>query len=118
LAAGKGSLKRGDVVIAAGGGGFGGKPRPYVVVQSNDHRATTLILVGCHGLGATRVDIRPLLHPSAQNGLLKISEVTVDTPVTMRIERIDKLIGRLSEAELDAVDAALLIILGLVGERR
>jgi mRNA interferase MazF len=111
-------LKRGDVVVAAGGGGFGGKPRSYVVVQSNDHRATTLILAGCHGLGATRVDIRPLLHPSAHNGLRKVSEVTVDTPVTMRIDRIDQVIGRLNEAELDAVDAALLIILGLTGQQR
>lgn len=105
-------------MIAAGGGGFGGKPRPYVVVQSNDYRATTLILVGCHGLGDTRVDLRPLLYPSAENGLRKVSEVTVDTPVTMRIDRIDQLIGRLSEAELDSVDAALLVILGLTGEQR
>jgi mRNA interferase MazF len=111
-------LKRGDVVIAAGGGGFGGKPRPYVVVQSNDYRATTLILAGCHGLSETRVDIRPLLEPSTQNGLRKVSEVTVDTPVTMRIEKIDQVVGRLSEAELDSVDAALLLILGLTGEQR
>ena len=105
-------------MIAAGGGGFGGKPRPYVVVQSNDYRAMTLILAGCHGLGETRVDLRPLLYPSAQNGLRKVSEVTIDTPVTMRIEKIDQVVGRLSEAELDAVDTALLVILGLTGDQR
>ena len=117
LAAGRSRLKRGDVVIAAGGSGFGGKPRPYVVVQSNDYRATTLILCGCHSLDDVRVHMRPLLHPSVQNGLRKVSEVTVDTPVTMRIERIDLTIGHLDESELDAVDAALLLIFGLAQTR-
>lgn len=106
-------MNRGDVVIAAGGGGFGGKPRPFVVVQSDSYRGGSLILVGCHGLGDCRVEVRPLLSPSPQNGLRKVSEVTIDTPVTMRIERIDRVIGHLDDNEMDAVDTALLLMFGL-----
>jgi mRNA-degrading endonuclease toxin of MazEF toxin-antitoxin module len=33
-------MKRGDVVIATGPG-FGTKPRPYIVIQSNDYALLT-----------------------------------------------------------------------------
>jgi mRNA interferase MazF len=107
-------LRRGDVVIAAGGGSFGGKPRPYVVVQSDDYQTSTLILAGCHSIDEEPTVLRPVLTPTAGNGLKKISEVTIDTLVTMRKAKIDQVVGRLSRQEMSNVDGAMLKILGLV----
>lgn len=105
-------MKRGDVVIAAAGNGFGSKPRPYVVVQSEALQTSLVILLGITGY-ESRSALRPRIEPSALNNIEKPSEIMADVPVTTRRENVDRVIGRLTEEEIAAVDRALLLILGL-----
>lgn len=111
-------MRRGDVVIAAAKGEFGGKPRPYVVLQADAFRTARIILVGCTTkLTDAPNSVRPRILPSEANGLSETCEVMVDNPVTARRERVSEVVGALSDSEMDAVERALLLILGLAESR-
>jgi mRNA interferase MazF len=105
-------IRRGDVVIAATGSGFGGKPRPFVAVQSDRFRTDRLILLGCTSVVDGDSPIRPILTPSASNGLEMRCQVMVDIPVSSHRSKISRVIGRLTATELTDIDSALLIVLG------
>jgi len=111
-------LKRGDVVIAAAKGEFGGKPRPYVIVQSDEYDTPRIIVVGCTTAISGEPDsIRPLLLPSNANGLVETCEVMIDNPVTTRRDRVQQVVGALSTNDMDAVERALVLVLGLASGR-
>jgi mRNA interferase MazF len=111
-------LRRGDVVVATARGEFGGKPRPYIVVQSDAITGGRVILLGCTtDIASQAGGLRPRLFPTDGNGLTAASDVMVDNPVTARRERVSEVIGLLTGDEMDAVDRALMIVLGLA-ERR
>src|ERR1700736_3419789 len=78
----EGRMRRGDLVTVAMPEDFG-KPRPALVVQSDQFEATatltTLLLSG------TLVDaplIRLTVHPTPGNGLRKPSQIMVDKAMT------------------------------------
>lgn len=106
-------MKRGDVVIATGPG-FGGKPRPYVVIQSDDYSAlTTLILLPVTSILADPPSlVRVRLEPSEANGLRALSDVMTDIPVTIRVGKVNQHIGALSREDMARVEQALLLVLG------
>jgi len=106
-------LKRGDVVIAATGSGFGSKPRPYVVIQSDAFETANVILAGFTTGNSGPADFRPRLHPTKLNGLAEASDVMIDIPVTASRAKVAYVAGRLTAEELAEVDTALLLILGL-----
>ncbi|MEW5944310.1 MAG: type II toxin-antitoxin system PemK/MazF family toxin [Pseudomonadota bacterium] len=101
-------VKRGDVVLIVAQGDFG-KPRPAVVVQSdlfNDTHATVSVCP----LTSTVVDapmFRVSIEPAAENGLKKRSQAMVDKVQPLRRERIKERIGMLTNAEMQAIGAAL-----------
>ena len=70
LAAGRSGLKRGDVVTIATGGGFGGKPRPAVIVQSDKFAEVPTLVVApfTSELSDARV-LRLRFQPESGNGL-------------------------------------------------
>ena len=102
------ALKRGEVVLCALPGDFG-KPRPAVVAQSNLFNETHASIVVCP-LTTHRVDA-PLFRisvPSAKrNGLAAPSQIMVDKLTAIKASRIEKKIGRLSEAQLAKLNRAL-----------
>jgi len=106
-------ILRGDVVIAATGSGFGGKPRPFIAIQSDRHRTDRVILVGCTSMIDEALSTRPILIPTLSNGLEMRCQVMTDIPVSSYRNKIHRAIGRLSAIELAEVDAALLLVLGL-----
>ena len=109
-------MKRGDVFTAAAGSGFGGKPRPVIIVHSDLFIArATVIMV------APVVDeehhvplLRPFIQPTPSNGLTKRSVIATDTLVAVRLRQFGQLIGVLSAGEMGQVEAALLLTLGFV----
>lgn len=58
-------------------------------------------------------ELRPQLIPSELNGLREISQIMVDKLASLRTEKLGARIGELSEAEVQELDDALLIFLGL-----
>ncbi len=107
-------MKRGDVFAAATGSGFGNKPRPVLIVQADGYNDGPTVLVALltdaqHG----SEPIRPTIEPDATNGLRKPSAVTADVLVAVRQREFGKQIGRLRAADMQRVDTALMLILGL-----
>ncbi len=107
---------RGDVVSVAAGSGYGGKPRPAVIVQSDDFAATAsvaLCLLTSRDLGAPLLRL-PVL-PSAANGLAAPSWIMVDKILTVPRSKVGHRIGALSPADLGSLDRALAVFLGIAG---
>lgn len=107
-------MKRGDVVTITLQGDFG-KPRPAVVVQAdafNETHATFTVLL----ISGTQVDaplFRLGIESDAGNGLGKPSQIQVDKIMTVRRERIVKVIGHLGDADMLRINRALAVWIGL-----
>jgi mRNA interferase MazF len=108
-------VRRGDVVLAAAKGDYG-KVRPNVVVQSdllNPTHASVLVclLESSHLTGGN--SFRIPVEPTPGSGLDALSEVMVDKIAALRVERVRKVVGRLDDETMTAIDRALLVVLGL-----
>jgi mRNA interferase MazF len=107
-------MKRGDIVIAVTPGDYG-KPRPAAVVQSDifnpTHASITLCPITSHLVDAPL--FRLSLQPTAENGLEAPSQIMVDKIITIRKEKLRQAIGRLTSAEIDTLNRALYLWLGL-----
>jgi mRNA interferase MazF len=106
-------MTRGDLVTVAVSGDFG-KPRPALVIQSDQFAETGTVTVLL--ISGTLVEaplLRPTVDPSPDNGLRKSSQVQVDKVMTVRREKVGPPIGRLDDATLLAVTRSLALFLGL-----
>jgi|SRR3989338_794579 len=106
-------IKRGDVVICVSPGDYG-KPRPAVVIQSDffsEHQSCSLLPLTSELYPARlfRIDI----EPASDNGLDKASQVMVDKITSIAVVRIKQKIGRLSEEQMEKIEVALTVWLGL-----
>ena len=105
-------VRRGDLVTVAVAGDFG-KPRPALVIQSDqfDTTATVTVLL----VSSTLVEaplIRLTMEPSASNGLRERSQVMVDKAMTVKRAKLGSRLGRLDDAALVVVNRALALFLG------
>ena len=104
-------MRRGDIVRVAEG-----KPRPAVVIQA-DHLPTPVHVLLCPF--TTVVHDAPLfrltIEASARNGLTTTSQLMVDKIGPARRDRIDGVIGRLSEADLSRLGEAMILMLDING---
>ena len=96
-------------------GSYSGKPRPAVVVQSDlfnpTHASVTLCLITSDLRDAPL--FRPTIHPSAQNGLRKESQVMVDKLFSAPRDRLGHTIGTLDGPSMDRIAEALRLWLDL-----
>jgi mRNA interferase MazF len=106
-------MKRGDLVTIVTAGDYG-KPRPALVVQADAFGGLPSVTV-LQLTSEVRPEhlVRVTVHPSAENGLRKSSQVMVDRVVTVPREKVGPVFGRLEGEWLAAVDRALLGFLGL-----
>lgn len=102
-------MKRGDIVTIRGSSGPAAKARPCLIAQRTSGLIDAPKITVCPLSSDIRFDvsIRPLINPSSQNGLLKISQVEVDWIYTYQIERVGSVIGTIDESTLRRVDEAL-----------
>lgn len=110
-------MRRGDIVTIATGGGFGGKPRPAVIMQADAfERLTTLIVIP---FTTSLVDqpnpLRIRVEPDEANGLNQTSELMIHVPITARRTEIGKHVGQLSPDDMARVERALVLVLGFAG---
>lgn len=106
-------MKRGDLVTIAMSGDFG-KPRPALVIQSDqfDHTGTVTVLL----VSGTLVDaplIRPMIEPSPVNGLRKPSQVMVDKAMSVKRDKIGATIGQLDAETMLTVTRSLAVFLAI-----
>lgn len=107
-------MKRGDVFTAATGSGFGGKPRPVVIIQADMFiEAPTVLVALVTDVEHAFEPLRPIVEPDEHNGLRKASALTADTLVAVRQRQFGRRLGSLSTADMRRLDDALLRILAL-----
>jgi mRNA interferase MazF len=106
-------LKRGDVALVVLQGELG-KPRPGVIVQSDELGALSSLIV-CPM--SSFIDVanlmRPIVAPTVQNGLLVRTQIMTDKLNTLRRDRVRRVIGTLDSDACERLDTALLLVLGL-----
>jgi mRNA interferase MazF len=107
-------VKRGGIVSIATGRGFGGKPRPALIIQADvfEKLGNVVTLPITSVLADHESAIRIRIAPDTVNGLRMMSEVMTDLPVAVPKERIGKSIGSLAPSDLTRVEHALLMLLG------
>jgi mRNA interferase MazF len=97
-------MHRGDIVIIAQKGVYGGRPRPAVVVQHEellaDHPSILVCLLTATAEAMTGAFYRIPVEPSSANGLEAASIIHVDKIATVRMKNIGQVIGRLDEKTL------------------
>jgi mRNA interferase MazF len=110
------SLTRGDVWTVSGGADYSGKPRPAIVVQSDDYPGTASVVVVLITSSPTEAeDFRFVVEPSAENGLKHSSHVMIDKVAALPKSKLGKRIGALSAADTTRLNRALLVFMGLAG---
>jgi mRNA interferase MazF len=109
-------MTRGEVWTAAGGPGYGGKPRPVVIVQDDRFDATASVTV-C-GFTTDPADaplFRLLIDPAEGNGLEAPSRVMVDKVTTIARSKLGRRSGRLDDTDMLRLNRAIILFLGLAG---
>jgi mRNA interferase MazF len=107
-------VRRGDLVTVAAGRGYGGKPRPALVVQSDlfeELESVTVCLVTSRRIGAP--DVRIPVEPDSTNGLATPSWIMIDRLLALPKEKVGRRTGRISATLMSEVTAALALFLGI-----
>lgn len=106
-------MKRGDIVTMAVSGDFG-KPRPAVVVQSDDLWAIDTTMVA---MMTTTDDLvstfRIPVEPSTANGLRRKSILMIDKIMVVWRVKCGPVIGRLEAEQMAEVDTCIALVFGL-----
>ncbi|AMW35716.1 type II toxin-antitoxin system PemK/MazF family toxin [Haematospirillum jordaniae] len=105
-------MRRGDLVTISLPGDFG-KPRPALVIQSDQFIETATVSVLL--MTGTLVDaplIRMDIVPDTDNGLRKPSQIMVDKVMTVRRDKVGEAFGRLDDKTMVSVNRALALFLG------
>lgn len=107
-------MRRGDVVLIVASGEIG-KPCPAVVVQADElGEETTSVVVVPMSSDVDHIRIlRPIIDPGHGKGIQARSQVMIDKVVGLGKARIRGIVGRLPQEDMERVDGALLIVLGL-----
>ena len=104
---------RGDFVTIAMQGDFG-KPRPALVIQSdqfNAHATVTVLLVSSALVDAPL--LRLTVQPTPLNGLQKPSQVMVDKAMSVKRDKLGEVFGSASDAVMLEIGRCLAVILGI-----
>jgi len=106
-------MRRGDLVSIAVQGDFG-KPRPALVIQSDqyDELATVTVLPVSSDLVAAPL-FRITIQPTIENGLHKRSQVMADKAVTVRRDKVGPTFGRIGADAMVEVERCLAVFLGI-----
>ncbi|SRR5579883_1974646 len=106
-------MRRGDLVAVVAPGVFG-KPRPGLVVQSDQFDRTSSVTVLL--ISGTLVDaplIRLTIQPTERNGLRKPSQIMIDKAMTVRRDKLGNTIGRVDDETMISVNRSLALFLGI-----
>jgi mRNA interferase MazF len=109
-------MKRGEIWTAVGGEAYAGKPRPAVIVQDDRFEGTKFVTICGLTSNPESADLfRVDVMPTELNGLQSRSRIMVDKIISVPRQRLRNKIGQLSEEEIQRVNRAILVFLGLAG---
>lgn len=106
-------MRRGDLIRVALPGSYG-KPRPAVVIQSDRLRGSGSVIVCLVTSDLADAPTRRVtLAINDRSNLTKVSQVQIDKIFAQPREKCGDRFGRVSDAELAAINRALVFVLGL-----
>jgi mRNA interferase MazF len=106
-------VKRAEVWTVAGGPGYGGKPRPAVIVQ-DDRFDTDSVTICPFTTDPTDAPLFRLeIEPSPENGLRDTCRLMVDKLTTIPRSKLGDRIGVLAGIEMIRLNRAIVVFLGL-----
>lgn len=108
-------MRRGDLVTVAMQGDYG-KPRPALIVQADQFAglgSVAILPLTSHLVDAPL--LRVTVEPSPANGLRAQSQIMLDKPMTVKIDKIGPSFGRVDDTTMVSVNRALALFLGLAG---
>jgi mRNA interferase MazF len=107
------AVNRGDVWTVSGGV-YASKPRPAVILQSDQFSETGSVTVVPSTTDQTEAPLfRLKVEQDAENGLRTTSRLMVDKITTIPKANLGQRIGRLSDDDLVRVNRAAVIFFGL-----
>lgn len=107
-------MTRGDVWTASGGQDYASKPRPVVIVQSDNFDAVASITVCPFTTDPSNIPmLRVAIQPSPENGLGEASQIMVDKVTTLPKTKLGKRIGRLTDHDMTRLSRAIIVFLKL-----
>jgi mRNA interferase MazF len=109
------SFSRADIVISSIGG-MNGKPRPWVIVQTNLLNENLFTVLAAPLTGVVELiqeDFRPIIKPTDTNDLEKPSQIMLDRISVLNNKDIIKKIGTLSKKEQQNMNQALVLVFGI-----
>jgi mRNA interferase MazF len=109
-------LKRGEIWTVAGAQDYAAKPRPAVILQDDRFDATVSITICVMTTDPTEAPLfRVPISPNERNGLSTLSRLMVDKITTVPKNKLGRRIGHLDAKDMERVNQAILIFLGLSG---
>jgi mRNA interferase MazF len=112
-------IRRGVIWTVSGGYGYGGKPRPAVIVQDDTFDETQSIVICSFTTNDTAAPLyRPELEPNQRNGLRASRRIMVDKIASVPKARLGACIGRLDDQDLLRLNRAIVVFLGLAASSR
>lgn len=109
-------MKRGELWTVAGGKAYASKPRPALVLQDDRFDATESITICAVTTDPTQAPLfRIPIAPNERNGLNALSRLMVDKITTVPKNKLGRRIGQLDAIDMQRVNRAILIFLGLGG---
>ncbi|QRE76002.1 type II toxin-antitoxin system PemK/MazF family toxin [Methylobacterium aquaticum] len=109
-------MTRGEIWTVSGGKDYAGKPRPAVILQDDAFAATDSITICAFTTDPTDAPLFRLpIIPNDGNGLRAPCRLMVDKITTVPRQKIGVHIGGLDAADMNRLDEAVLVFLGLAG---
>lgn len=100
----------------SGAPGYGSKPRPALVLQSDMLTETgSLITCGLTALPDSERYFRPGIAPTPENGRDRFSHVMTEKLTAIPRSKLGERIGALTEGDMERVEQALQLVLGFAG---
>jgi mRNA interferase MazF len=107
------ALKRGEIWTVSGGV-YANKPRPALILQSDQFSETGSVTVIPSTTDPTEAPIFRLeIAPDGENGLRMASRLMVDKITTVQRVKLGERIGRVSDEDMVRVNRAVLVFLGV-----
>lgn len=105
---------RGEIWTVAAPGAYTGKPRPALILQRDDFDGTESVTLAPFTTDAMEAPLfRVPFAPEDENGLSQPCSVMVDKISTVRRASLGRRIGRASAEDMQRVNRAALVFLGL-----
>ena len=106
-------MKRGDLVTVLFRGDYG-KPRPAPVVRSDVYsEIDSVVVLQLTSVVIDKPILRVTIEPNSMNGLRTVSQVMVDKPMSLPVEKIGMAVGHLSDSEMLHITSLLAPFLGI-----